>query len=173
MSTATLDDIAARDIASAVEGLRTPAVTMLRELVREPSLLGHEMSAQRRMAAAFVDLGLAVDVFEIDEDAIRAHPGYSPSIVSYAGRSNVVGVHRPNGPVQGKSLILNGHIDVVPVGAERLWTQPPFEPVVQGDKLFGRGAGDMKAGIVAYTMAFKALASRWGSSRPRRCSCNR
>jgi acetylornithine deacetylase len=109
------------------------------------------------MRRAFDDLGLQVDEFEVDEQKIRDHPGYSPSIVSYQGRRNVVGVHRPRGAVRGKSLILNGHIDVVPVGAARLWTQPPFEPVIDGDRLYGRGAGDMKAGIVAYTMAFEAL----------------
>ncbi|MEO7854145.1 MAG: ArgE/DapE family deacylase [Rubrivivax sp.] len=144
-------------IADAVAALHAPAVAMLSDLVREPSLLGDEASAQRRMASSFHELGLRVDEFDVDDDAIRAHPGYSPSIISYAGRRNVVGVHLPRGPVRGKSLILNGHIDVVPVGAERLWSQSPFDPVIDGDKLYGRGAGDMKAGIVAYTMAFEAL----------------
>jgi acetylornithine deacetylase len=66
-------------------------------------------------------------------------------------------VHEPRGAVRGKSLILNGHIDVVPVGAEKLWRRPPFEPHVDGDRVFGRGAADMKAGIVAYTFALNAL----------------
>jgi len=80
--------------------------------------------------------------------------------VSYENAWNVVGAHRartPEGGTPGRSLILNGHIDVVPVGAERLWTRPPFEPWIDGDRLFGRGANDMKAGIVAYTMALHAL----------------
>ena len=144
-------------IRDAVAGLRQPAVDLLGKLVAEPSLLGDEASAQRLMAQHFKQLGLRVDEFEIDEDKIRDHPGYSPSIVPYAGRRNVVGVHQPKGPVRGKSLILNGHIDVVPVGAQRLWTRPPFEPWIDGDKLYGRGSGDMKAGIVAYCMAFEAL----------------
>ena len=142
---------------SAVATLRQPAVELLCRLVAAPSLLGEEAAAQILMAEQFAHLGLHVDTFEIDEDRIRDHPGYSPSIVSYTGRRNVIGVHQPKGPVRGKSLILNGHIDVVPVGAARLWTHPPFEPVVQGDQLYGRGAGDMKAGIVAYCMAFEAL----------------
>ena len=144
-------------IRDAVAGLRQPAVDLLGKLVAEPSLLGDEASAQRLMAQHFKQLGLRVDEFEIDEDKIRDHPGYSPSIVSYAGRRNVVGVHQPKGPHSGKSLILNGHIDVVPEGAARLWSQSPFEPKVDGDKLYGRGSGDMKAGIVAYCMAFEAL----------------
>ncbi len=157
MQTTAAADVSLGAISDSVAALREDAVRLLGELVREPSLLGHEASAQRRMTHVFESLGLRVDGFEIDEDKIRDHPGYSPSILPYAGRRNVVGVHRPRGPVRGQSLILNGHIDVVPVGAARLWSQPPFEPVIDGDKLYGRGAGDMKAGIVAYTMAFEAL----------------
>ena len=144
-------------IVEAVQSQRAEAVAMLQDLVRHPSLLGAEAPAQADMARRFASMGLQVDEFEIDEAKIRHHPGYSPSILPYAGRRNVVGVHRPRGPVQGRSLILNGHIDVVPVGHPRLWTTPPFEPRIDGDRLYGRGSNDMKAGIVAYTMAFQAL----------------
>lgn len=144
-------------IVDAVEALRPDAVAMLCDLVRFPSLLGDEAPAQVHMKERFEAMGLRVHEFAIDEEKIRAHPGYSPSIVSYAGRSNVVGIHQPRGPVRGKSLILNGHIDVVPVGAGVLWSHPPFQPVIDGDRIYGRGAGDMKAGIVAYSMAFRAL----------------
>jgi acetylornithine deacetylase len=54
-------------------------------------------------------------------------------------------------------LIFNGHIDVVPVGALELWTSPPFEPRMENGRIYGRGAGDMKAGIAAYIVAFEAL----------------
>jgi acetylornithine deacetylase len=146
-------------IVVAARALREETVAMLSELVTHPSLLGHEQSAQRFMADAFGALGLQVDEFQIDEEKLRAHPGYSPSIVSYEGRTNVVGIHRPSGPFKGNSLIFNGHIDVVPTGAEVLWTHPPFSGKVEGDRLYGRGSSDMKAGIIAYTMAFKALKS--------------
>ncbi|MBN8748221.1 N-formyl-4-amino-5-aminomethyl-2-methylpyrimidinedeformylase [Xylophilus ampelinus] len=142
---------------AAAQALRAEATTMLSQLVQHPSLLGHEQSAQDFMADAFRGLGLQVDQFQIDEAKLKAHPAYSPSIVSYEGRTNVVGIHRPQGGYRGQSLIFNGHIDVVPVGAEVLWTHPPFSGKVEGDRLYGRGASDMKAGIVAYTMAYKAL----------------
>lgn len=157
MDTATLAPVTEREILDTVASQRDEAVALLQELVAHPSLLGHEASAQGLMKRQFQRLGLAVHVFGIDEDKIRSHPGYSPSIVSYDGRPNVVGVHEPRGAVRGKSLILNGHIDVVPVGSEKLWRRPPFEPHVDGDRLYGRGAADMKAGIVAYTMALRAL----------------
>lgn len=144
-------------IEAAVTGLRGEAVDLLLDLVHHPSLLGQERSAQDRMREVFAELGLQVDEFAIDEAKIRDHPGYSPSIVSYDGRHNVVGIHEPRHGTHGRSLIFNGHIDVVPVGAESLWTKPPFDPWIRDGRLYGRGAGDMKAGIVAYTMALKAL----------------
>ena len=145
------------DIMDAVASQRDEAVALLCELVSHPSLLGDEASAQRVMKRCFGDLGLRVHEFAIDEAKLKLHEGFSPSIVSHEGRPNVVGVHEPKGPVRGKSLILNGHIDVVPVGAAALWSRPPFEPRVDGDRVYGRGAADMKAGIVAYVMAFDAL----------------
>ncbi|WP_239002932.1 M20 family metallopeptidase [Rhodovastum atsumiense] len=147
-----------RGLTAAVEALQDEAVALLSALVREPSLLGQEAGAQKIMAGTFAGLGLEVDTFAIDEAALQGMPGWSPSLISYDGRLNVVGVHRPRA-ARGRSLILNGHIDVVPPGEAARWTTPPFEPVVREGRLYGRGAGDMKAGIVAYTMAFKALRS--------------
>jgi acetylornithine deacetylase len=159
MDTATLCPLTEAQILDAVAAQQGEATAWLQALVREPSLLGQEASAQALMKQRFEALGLEVRELVIDESLLREHPGYSPSIVPYDGRRNVIGVHEPQGPVRGRSLILNGHIDVVPVGAERLWTRPPFEPWIDGDRLHGRGASDMKAGIVAYTMAFQALRS--------------
>jgi acetylornithine deacetylase len=144
-------------IVAAARGLKEEAVRLLVDLVKEPSLLGDEAGAQRIVRRAFEGLGVAVREFSIDEARLREHPGYSPSIVSYEGRNNVVGTHTPKGPASGRSLIFNGHIDVVPVGATSLWRYPPFSAHIDGDRLYGRGAADMKAGIVAFAMAFEAL----------------
>ncbi|HYD68051.1 ArgE/DapE family deacylase [Azospirillum sp.] len=145
-------------ILGAVAGLRAEGEAFLADLVRCASLLGAEGPAQERMARAFADLGLEVDRFTIDEGALKGLRGWSPSLASYQGRENVVGIHRPRA-VKGRSLILNGHIDVVPEGPAELWTDPPFTPVIRDGWMYGRGAGDMKAGIAAYVMAFKALKS--------------
>jgi acetylornithine deacetylase len=157
MNTLTSSTLNEQQILDAIASLKGEAVDMLCELVGHASLLGDEAPAQAVMVRKFGQLGLKVDEFEIDEAKIRQHPGYSPSLISYNGRRNVVGIHRPAGAATGRSLILNGHIDVVPIGHPRLWTTPPFEPRIDGDRVYGRGACDMKAGIVAYTMAFKAL----------------
>lgn len=156
MDTVTNCPLTEHEILAAVAAQRDEAVASLQELVALPSLLGQEAAAQALMARRFRALGLDVRELVIDEAALKDHPGYSPSIVPYDGRVNVIGVHEPR-QVRGRSLILNGHIDVVPVGAERLWTRPPFEPWIDGDRLHGRGANDMKAGIVAYCMALQAL----------------
>jgi acetylornithine deacetylase len=156
MDTATLCPITEAEILAAVAAQHDETVAFLQALVREPSLLGQEQSAQALMKSRFQALGLDVRELVIDEAKLKDHPGYSPSIVSYDGRVNVIGVHEPR-TVRGRSLILNGHIDVVPVGAETLWARPPFEPWIDGDRLHGRGSNDMKAGIVAYTMALQAL----------------
>jgi len=52
---------------------------------------------------------------------------------------------------------MNGHVDVVPTGPANLWTYPPFEPVIDGDWMYGRGAGDMKSGTAAMIFAMAAL----------------
>jgi acetylornithine deacetylase len=72
---------------------------------------------------------------------------------SYAGRGNVVG-HLTAGT--GPSLLLNGHIDVVPAEAP-LWSAPPFQPVRGDGWLTGRGAGDMKGGFALAALALGAL----------------
>lgn len=153
----SLNAALARRIRTAVAGLENAAVERLAALVREDSRLGHEAGAQRQMVAWFGELGLAVEHVAVDLDAIRDRPGFSPPLMDYAGRDNVVGTHRPAGGVRGRSLVLNGHIDVVPPGPARLWTDPPFEPVVRAGRMYGRGAGDMKAGLVACATAFEAL----------------
>lgn len=145
------------EIVAACRALEDDSVAMLAELVRFDSTLGNETAAQDYMTRAFADLGLDVDRFAIDLDAIRDRPGFSPVEWAVEGKTNVVGTHRPRREI-GRSLILNGHIDVVPAGPADMWTDPPFEPVVRDGRLYGRGAGDMKAGIVAYCMALRALA---------------
>ncbi|MDZ7747820.1 MAG: ArgE/DapE family deacylase [Halofilum sp. (in: g-proteobacteria)] len=148
--------VGADAIRKAVAARADDALARLVGLVREDSRIGREAEAQRLMAAWLDELGLDVRRVAIDPEALRERPGFSPPLVDYAGRENVVGVHVP-ATVRGRSLILNGHIDVVPPGPERLWTHPPFAPAVRDGRMYGRGAGDMKAGLVACATAFEAL----------------
>ena len=128
---------------------------LLVRLVECPTVLGDEEPGQAIMAQAFADCGLEPVDVPLDAEALRADPGHSPFSWSVAGKRNVVATWKGTG--RGRSLILNGHVDVVPPAAEALWTSPPFTARRDGDWLYGRGAGDMKAGLVAMTGAVRAL----------------
>lgn len=131
-------------------------IALTSDLVRFPSTRGQEATAQDFMAEQMRKRGLTVDRFLIDLDEIRHLPGFSPAEIAYDNAWNVVGTHRAADPT-GRSLILNGHVDVVPTGPLDMWTTPPFEPRVEGDWLYGRGGGDMKAGQVACLAALDAI----------------
>ena len=151
-----LDPGARRAILDACDALRADGVATLDRLVRCASTLGNEASALEEMARNYEALGLAPRRVPVDVEALSGHPGFSPPLIPYAGRDNVVALHRPRNAT-GRSLVLQGHVDVVPEGAADEWTTPPFEPAIRGGRMYGRGAGDMKAGIVAYLTAFRAL----------------
>ncbi len=124
--------------------------------MRYPSLRGQEHTAQDFLYEQMARRGLTMDRWAIDVEAIKHHPGFSPVAVDYSNAFNVVGAHRPR-EAKGKSLILNGHVDVVPLGPLDMWERPPFDPVIEGDWLYGRGSGDMKAGLIANLAALDAL----------------
>jgi hypothetical protein len=147
---------AKRRIMAAVDDAFDAQIAFTQSLVRLPSVRGAEHTAQDFMADAMRERGLAVDSWAIDVDAIRHHPGFSPVTVSYEHAINVVGSWRPQSQ-HGRSLILNGHIDVVPTGPLTGWAHPPFEPHIADGWLYGRGSADMKAGLAANLFAFDAI----------------
>ena len=152
----TLDgDLQAR-ILDEVERGFGEQVDFLAELVKFPTLRGAEQTAQDFLAGELRARGYAVDRWKVDVEDIQHLRGFSPVSTSYENAFNVVGTHRAQSP-QGKSLILNGHIDVVPVGPLDMWDSPPFEPRIEAGWMYGRGAGDMKAGLAANLFALEAL----------------
>ncbi|MDO8187452.1 ArgE/DapE family deacylase [Conexibacter sp. JD483] len=156
---------AALDIAAAVAAEREWMEQLLARLVAAETTLGNEEAGQALVAAAFADCGLEPLSVPLDAARLRADPHSSPFSWSVEGKRNVVATWdgragaeaSGGGGGRGRSLILCGHIDVVPPASAALWTSPPFEPRVEGDWLYGRGGGDMKAGIVAMTGAIRAL----------------
>jgi acetylornithine deacetylase len=74
---------------------------------------------------------------------------------AYAGRPNLVGTFKGTGG--GRSLILNGHVDVMPAGDVSQWSCPPFGATVRDGQLIGRGACDMKGGLAAGILALEAV----------------
>lgn len=132
-------------------------LSLTADLVRCPSTRGNEHTAQDLMAREMRARGLAVDMFAMDEGQIRAHPGGSPFSPEHSAAPIVVGIHRPRSET-GRSLILQGHVDVVPPGPLDMWSHPPFDPVIRNGWMYGRGAGDMKAGCISNLAALDALA---------------
>ncbi len=151
-----LDDKTANALMDAVDEGFGAQISQTADLVRFPSTRGAEAPAQDFMAGQMRDRGLDVDRFKVDIDEIRHWPGFSPVHVDYDNAWNVVGSRRVANP-KGRSLILNGHIDVVPAGPLDMWSTPPFEPRVENGWLYGRGSGDMKAGLMACLAAMDAV----------------
>ena len=131
-------------------------VDFLRELISYPSVTGDEKGIQVFISNWLKErLEIAVDVWEPDLNELKRHPGYVPVERDYKNRPNVVGRYKGNG--SGRSLLFNGHVDVIPAGSEDAWQTNPWAGTVRDGKIFGRGASDMKAGLAAYTMAMHVI----------------
>lgn len=160
------------------------SVSALAEIVRIPSLTGEEGPAQRRMRGLLEEAGAEVEEAEPDvvsmfaaypdvaqypthwqHDLILPYgelPTYEAlrasgleNVLNYDGRPNLVGTWRGAGG--GRSLILNAHIDTVTVEPRTAWTRDPFGAEIADGRLYGRGACDMKGGLMAALMAITYL----------------
>ncbi|UCD81354.1 MAG: ArgE/DapE family deacylase [Desulfobacterales bacterium] len=144
-----------KKIETVVDRLRDEMIAALAQLVRIPSVVGNEGPAQAFMQQQYESLGLDVKTFEADKDKVRKHSAYVESGLSFEGRPNVIGLLK--GDSVKKSMILNGHVDVVSPEPVDQWQHDPWGAEIEGNRLYGRGAVDMKAGVVANLFALKAL----------------
>lgn len=149
--------VAPAEILAAVEEEAPAIERLLIDLVQAPTLLGHERGGQEVMWAAFEELDLQPRWLPLDAEQLRASEGSSPFSWSVEGKANVVADWGLGRSEAGRSLILNGHIDVVSPGPSDMWASPPFVARREGDWLYGRGAGDMKAGLAAIVGAVRGL----------------
>ena len=125
----------------------------LQALVRVPSVTGEERAVMTLLAQLAAELGLEAEVVEHDLAALRAHPDHPGE---EAPRKELVGV-RVHGRGQARRrLALCGHLDVVGPGNEPWRHGSPWSGALQDGCVWGRGAVDMKAGVVA---ALHALAA--------------
>jgi acetylornithine deacetylase len=142
-------------ITAAVDAAFENEIAFLQEIVRAKSLRGEEAGVQRIIADALRSRDYDVETYPLDLTSLRSHAAYSPATIDYKDTFNVSGRKVPKS--NGRSLILNAHVDVVPSANPASWTHPPFAAVREGDWLFGRGAGDMKAGLAANLFAVDAI----------------
>lgn len=134
---------------------RAKGTRFLQILVQENSTRGNESSAQAVIIEKCRQLGLTLDIWEIGGDELKQHSAYCCDRESFEGNPNVVAILKGTGG--GKSIILNGHIDVVPVGDERNWKHDPYSGRIECGRLYGRGSTDMKGGTAALLMAIESI----------------
>lgn len=141
------------EIDDAIERHAEAAFVFLEDLVRADSTIGREQGALEVLAERFRASGFEVDRLLVPSEVVE-HPSAGVVQSSYDGRYDVVARLPERG---GRSLLFNGHIDVVPPGDVGQWTMPPYEPVRRDGWLYGRGSGDMKAGFAMGWLALHAI----------------
>lgn len=146
---------AVRDAAAA--GIPS-ALADLGALVRIPSIAfpGFDPAEVRRSAEAVAALAEGLGIFDTVTIRDAAIPGTQERGMPAVLASRPARNGRP-------TILLYAHHDVQPVGDETLWQSPPFEPTVREGRLFGRGAADDKAGVMAHIAALRALTEAVGT----------
>ncbi len=140
-----------------IMSLREEGVSLLADLVSKKSVLLNEKGAQEVVSGYLKRMGLAPQARDIDIKSISRHPAFAPVEWGYDDRP-IVTASLPCGG-SGKSLVLNGHIDVVPAEPLDRWETDPWELCVRGGRAYGRGAFDMKGGFVSALLAIRAILS--------------
>lgn len=153
-------------IAAAIDARSDRIVRTLCDLVAFPSVVKSDpreagpgerdcqLYLQRRLEA----LGFVTDLWDPDGPALYAkyegRPGANKGR-TFEGRPNLGATLAGSGG--GRSIMLTGHIDVVPPGARDHWLTDPFRPVVEDGVIKGRGTVDMKGGVACMLMAIEIL----------------
>lgn len=136
---------------------RPKGTRLLKQLIQEKSIQGHEGSSQAIIIEKCREMGLEIDIWEPGGPALLNHPYFVSPREKFKGSPNVIAVMKGSGA--GRSIILNGHIDVVPEGDPEQWQFEPFAGEEVDGKVFGRGSTDMKGGNVALLLAMEAIIS--------------
>ncbi|WP_276299796.1 M20/M25/M40 family metallo-hydrolase [Halorussus lipolyticus] len=134
------------------------------DLLRFDTTEENEAPAQAHFRDRLADLGFETYEWTADADLLADHDSFpdDPGEIPVANRPSVGGVLEFGNPDAGPTLLLNGHIDVVPVARES-WSSNPFEPTWRKDDetgtetLTARGAADMKSGLATCVFAAKHL----------------
>lgn len=154
---------AEQNVLDAVAAGFPAAIGALGRLVRIPSVAFPGFPEEPLVASAEAIAQLLRDTgaFEL----VEVHRADYATDEGSATGSPAIIARRPAAPGR-PTVLLYAHHDVQPAGRDELWETPPFEPTLKGDRLYGRGASDDKAGVVthvaAVTAAFAALGDDLG-----------
>ncbi|MFH1090011.1 MAG: ArgE/DapE family deacylase [Pseudomonadota bacterium] len=138
-----------------VDRLYDDMVSTLQDFIRIPSVTGEEGPAQEFIKKLYEDLGLEVHSLVADRTKVESHYAYCRSGHPFEGRPNIIGLQK--GDPGKQSIILNGHVDVVPAEPLDQWKHGPWAAEIEGDKMYGRGVADMKGGLINNLFALKSL----------------
>lgn len=144
----------ANQIREAVQNRRQDTVDLLLHVVGAESVTGNEAEVQRRFLEAYASRGLVVDSWESSAEEIAPYTIHVGHETRFKDRPNLVATRPGSGG--GRSVMLQGHIDTVDAGDLSLWTKNPAGEATAG-RVYGRGAADMKGGVVSALAALDVL----------------
>src|ERR1700744_2951609 len=144
-----------KKILDKVDASRDQAIGFLQKMVAIPSVTGDEAAIQRFVSGYMKKIGLEVDMWETDWEKLKQHPGYRPVNRGYEGRPNIVATLKGTGG--GRSLLLNGHTDVIPVGSGPGGSAAPWSVPIKNGRIYGRGSCDRKSGVASHILAVELL----------------
>ncbi|MFU0504194.1 ArgE/DapE family deacylase [Pseudaminobacter sp. NGMCC 1.201702] len=150
-----MTDANRQKILDKVDQSRDQAITFLQEMIAIPSVTGDEAAIQKYVSEYMKKIGLDVDMWDTDWEELKKHPGYRPVDRGYEGRPNIVATLKGTGG--GRSLLLNGHTDVIPVGNGEGWSDDPWSAKIKDGRIYGRGSCDMKSGVASHILAVQYL----------------
>lgn len=130
-------------------------IELIIHMVKERSTQGKEANIQYFISKKLKEIHFDVNMWEIGGEELFYHEAFFSSRNSFTGSPNVVGVKKGSG--NGRSIVLNGHVDVVPEGEITSWEDDPYSGTFVDGKVYGRGSTDMKGGNAALLFAVKAL----------------
>ncbi|NII50850.1 dipeptidase [Frigoribacterium endophyticum] len=140
------------ELAEAVQGGLPRTIADLSSLVRIPSVSwdAYDPSHVAASADAVAELVRSTGLF--DEVRVSSAP------IGDSGATGQPAVLARRAAREGKpTVLLYAHHDVQPQGDDADWDTPPFEPTLKGDRLYGRGASDDKAGVMTHVAALRAV----------------
>ncbi|HEV2066063.1 MAG TPA: ArgE/DapE family deacylase [Thermomicrobiales bacterium] len=142
-------------IRAAVAARKQEIVDLLLYVVGAESVTGNEAEVQHRFQEAYASRGLEVDAWESTAEEIAPYVVHVGEETRFRDRPNLVATRKGTGG--GRSVMLQGHVDTVDAGDLSLWTKRHTGEATD-DRVYGRGAGDMKAGVVSSIAALDVLA---------------
>jgi acetylornithine deacetylase len=146
-------------VATAVNAVQPERlVALLQQLISVPSVTGSaaESDAQHRVGRRLDAMGLDTDVWRLDLPALTADRQFPGLEAARDEAWGVVGSWRGT-DADAATVVLNGHIDVVPPGDDTAWSTSPWSGEVRDGQVYGRGACDMKGGLTCQLLAVEVL----------------